>query len=309
MESALIIRRALDKSWEVLRPQMEEALLGELQSQIAAASDQARKTALQSVGQAARWLDKAGNDQQWRMALVDAAAQFCERAALFAVENGRLFCKAASGADISTLQKLAIPFTEAPAFKTAVDTGETVVAIRRAEELSAPVADVFQTPGLKNSFLFPMNSEGHALAILYAEGKVVDVGALELLMSLAAASAKRRTGGLLGASASYSLSPSGSGWNELSREDRNLHLKAQRSAKVRTARLLLDFPLEVQAGRRRKSLYAALHHKIDEERKQFAELFFTGTNTMIDYLHVELVRTLANDDATILGAEYPGPML
>jgi len=29
---------------------------------------------------------------------------------------------------------------------------------------------------------------------------------------------------------------------------------------------------------------------------------------MIDYFHVELVRTLANDDASMLGPDYPGPL-
>ena len=309
METATIIRRALDKSWEALRPQMEEALLSELQTQVAAVGEQARKSALQSVGQAARWLDQAENDQQWRMAVVDAATQFSDRAALFVVENGRLFCRAANGADISSLESLALPFTEAPAFKTAVDSGETVITIRRAEEISAPVAEVFKAEGVKKSFLFPMSSEGHTLAVLYAEGQLVDVGALELLMSLASASARRRSGGLLGASAGYSLAAAGSGWNDLSRQDRNLHLKAQRFARVKAAEMLLNFPLDVQAGRRRKAIYAALHAVIDEQRKQFAELFFTDTRTMIDYLHVELVRTLANDDVSLLGAEYPGPML
>jgi hypothetical protein len=30
---------------------------------------------------------------------------------------------------------------------------------------------------------------------------------------------------------------------------------------------------------------------------------------MVDYLHLELIRTLANDDAELLGKDYPGPMV
>jgi hypothetical protein len=30
---------------------------------------------------------------------------------------------------------------------------------------------------------------------------------------------------------------------------------------------------------------------------------------MVDYLHLELVRTLANDDAEVLGPNYPGAMV
>jgi hypothetical protein len=28
----------------------------------------------------------------------------------------------------------------------------------------------------------------------------------------------------------------------------------------------------------------------------------------VDYLHLELVRTLANDEVELLGQEYPGPL-
>jgi hypothetical protein len=29
---------------------------------------------------------------------------------------------------------------------------------------------------------------------------------------------------------------------------------------------------------------------------------------MVDYFHIEAVRTLANDDESLLGPEYPGPL-
>jgi len=30
---------------------------------------------------------------------------------------------------------------------------------------------------------------------------------------------------------------------------------------------------------------------------------------MVDYLHLELLRTLANDDSDLLGKDYPGPLV
>ena len=35
----------------------------------------------------------------------------------------------------------------------------------------------------------------------------------------------------------------------------------------------------------------------------------TSSPTMVDYLHLELVRSLANDDAILLGPNYPGPLV
>ena len=47
---------------------------------------------------------------------------------------------------------------------------------------------------------------------------------------------------------------------------------------------------------------------IDSARDKFRQDFFLPCPTMVDYLHLELVRTLANDDPELLGTEYPGPM-
>jgi hypothetical protein len=48
--------------------------------------------------------------------------------------------------------------------------------------------------------------------------------------------------------------------------------------------------------------------RIDTARESFRKKFFSATPTMVDYLHLELVRTLANDDPELLGNDYPGPL-
>ena len=35
----------------------------------------------------------------------------------------------------------------------------------------------------------------------------------------------------------------------------------------------------------------------------------TVSPTMVDYLHLELVRSFADDDARMLGPDYPGPLV
>jgi ATP-dependent helicase YprA (DUF1998 family) len=65
----------------------------------------------------------------------------------------------------------------------------------------------------------------------------------------------------------------------------------------------------VQSGRSHRDIYGALRERIDAARKSFHEQFFAVCPSMVDYLHVELVRTLANDDSDLLGKEYPGPLV
>ena len=87
-----------------------------------------------------------------------------------------------------------------------------------------------------------------------------------------------------------------------------MHLRAQRSARVQVAEIRLFEPEAVQAGRTRHDLYGAVRAGIDAAREVFHKTFFTATPTMVDYLHLELVRTLANNDPELLGKEYPGPL-
>jgi hypothetical protein len=47
---------------------------------------------------------------------------------------------------------------------------------------------------------------------------------------------------------------------------------------------------------------------IDGARRQYESDFMSASATMVDYLHLELVRTLAQDDDMRLGEEYPGPL-
>ena len=44
-------------------------------------------------------------------------------------------------------------------------------------------------------------------------------------------------------------------------------------------------------------------------RESFREKHMSASPTMVDYLHLEMVRSLANDDADLLGPEYPGPLV
>jgi len=83
---------------------------------------------------------------------------------------------------------------------------------------------------------------------------------------------------------------------------------AKRFAKVKTAEIQLYQAPAVKAGRAARNLYAALRPQIDAAREAFKQRFLTNGSQVADYLHSEFVRALANDDATLLGPEYPGPL-
>jgi hypothetical protein len=84
---------------------------------------------------------------------------------------------------------------------------------------------------------------------------------------------------------------------------------AQRFAKVKIAEIQLYQSAAVKSGRAARDLYGSLRPHIDAAREAFRERFLTPANGTADYLHSELVRVLANDDATLLGPAYPGPLV
>jgi hypothetical protein len=88
-----------------------------------------------------------------------------------------------------------------------------------------------------------------------------------------------------------------------------LHLRARRFARVEVAKLRLFEADAVRAGRARRNLYEALRDSIDAARETFRQSFLAPCPGIPDYLHLELVRTLANDDPELLGKTYPGPLV
>src|SRR5439155_1068706 len=100
-----------------------------------------------------------------------------------------------------------------------------------------------------------------------------------------------------------------SAWDRLSPDEQQIHFRAQRFARVQAAEMRLFEPDTVQNGRSSRNLYDLLREPIDRARETFRQRFFAHCPTMVDYLHLELVQTLANDDPEALGKDYPGPMV
>lgn len=140
---------------------------------------------LRQLQQAARALRQAESTAQWTQILADAAGRLAGAALFFRVDSGVLHCDAARGA-----AQPSGPIAMAGAFRQAVDTKENVVALHSASEISEAVAGAIAEPA-RRAYLFPLVGKTRVLGVLLAEG-LPDVHALELLMTIAAASLELR---------------------------------------------------------------------------------------------------------------------
>jgi len=254
---------------------------------------------------------------------------------------------AGEGSATSSLPALAFPISEAAAFTTVIDTRDPVVAMSTPAEVSAKLVGLFSHKPDERVYLFPLAAGGQVTGIFYA-GSHVQAPPLEMLCEVAglrlhtftevpavAAAAASVPGAvsapvlpklpdqLVGIS-SYLPQPPTAGiprapennhsrqhkeWWDLSRQEQQLHLAAQRFARVQVAEMRLATAAEFRKGRAARDIYGALKQPIENARQQFREKHMTVSPTMVDYLHLEMVRSLADDDANMLGPNYPGPLV
>jgi|SRR5271165_3526946 len=248
---------------------------------------------------------RASRNGEWSQVLNDAASAFAARAALFTVRNGSMQLEASRG----RMPLEAVPLASAPAFQSAVETKDTVVAVRTRGEMSAPIANYFGESAEDRFHLFPVSSAGRVVALIYADGPrtVLQPDALELLATVAGAILER-PGALLDSGPAKAQNGLVNIAGSLGAVERDVDLKARRFARVLVAEMLLYQDEQVKSGRAAGDLYASLQPQIDEAREAYRAAFLTNSESLPDYLHQELVTTLANGDVEVLGPDYPGPL-
>ena len=294
------------------------ALAARLEAQYSRQAVESRTAAhrelAEKLNQSVRRLRHFESNSQWGNALVESTQGFCDRAALFTIESGALHLEA-SRSLTSGMAMENVPLISAPAFLNAFESKDTVIAMRTKGEMSDSIASSLGEAEGRKFYLFPVITRERVGATLYAdaEDRPVESGALELLATVAGAVLESRSAtsdrsNLVNITDS-GKSPKVSSWFSLSREEQELHLKAQRFARVHVAGIRLHKSEKVKEGRARHALYASLKTEIDSARDVFQRDFLPISPTMVDYLHLELLRTLANENVELLGPDYPGPMV
>ena len=301
--------------------QAEEAAHQAIHEASVAARRSATRELSERLNQSVRQLAGAANFDQWREALLEGAATQAERVLVFGITETSAVIEAARG--IENAQGVECPLSEAPALSSAIDSKDTVVAVRTTSEFGERIAELAaETKGAK-VYLFPIQVKDRVAAVLYAEpGEAqIEVSALELLATAAALSltARRAAEQKAAAAPAPIAAPAPSApaataeglaslMTSLSREEQDLHLRAQRFARVQVAEMRLYKSTLVKEGRTKQNIYGTLRDEIDLSREAFRVQFMGATKSMVDYFHLELVHTLANDDPALLGQDYPGPL-
>jgi hypothetical protein len=102
---------------------------------------------------------------------------------------------------------------------------------------------------------------------------------------------------------------SGAGFDvsQPSEAEQKIHKDARRFARLLVFEIELYNKAKVAEGRESKDLYKRMKLDIDRSRLTFEQRFGKTVGKQFDYFHDELVRTLAGNDPSLLGSDYPGP--
>src|SRR5471030_185948 len=272
--------------------------------------ERARRDFADLLNQAVRRIRMAPDAEELGATLLDAAAQFSTGAALFRVSGDIAILERIRGVPgAAAFTMLEIPLASAAALASAIESRDPVTALTAPSEVSAELIRLLDHPATGRVFLYPVVVRSRVPALIYAWGSVQG-SAIELLGQVAAAvwsAIPEPTPPPDLVSIAPAPAPA-SRWDGLPADEQRIHLRAQRFARVQVAEMRLFEAEAVQNGRAQRSLYEALGKSIDAARDIFRKTFFASCASMVDYVDLELTRTLANDNPDLLGKTYPGPL-
>lgn len=308
-------RQEEEKRQELERLEEEKRLELEIQ-------EEAWKQEVQALHKAVRRCEQAESRDDVIAALLDGVAPYAERAVLLQLDGHMItdchgIPQREEGAEPLSLD---IPVEQAAALHNAKQSAEPLVAMRLDSEFSSELLGHLGEAVDEKLRVFPVISRNSvkALLVLEAGSRPFSAGAVEILTISAGhkwITGKESTepAQLIAIQGTGSSEPKpreqAQPWFQLSPQEQEIHLRAQRFARVQVAELRLYQSERVRQARKDNNLYGVFRQEIDRVREEFRTQFVETCPSMLDYYHMELVRILANEKEKVLGPGYPGPLV
>jgi hypothetical protein len=314
-----------------LRKLLEERLrllIVDTEHLFAETRERAGRDMADELNQAVRRIRQSFDLEDLGATLLEATEAFCPSAALFGVSGGTATGERIRGVTETVARQfdsLSIPLSSATALAGAIASRDPVATATTSKEVSGALVELLGHSPAGRAWLFPVMVGDRVPVLLYAWG-AVQGPAIELLTQVASSvwaalmepaapsppAAAPATAALIAIAPRPAAAPplpkADLSWDRLPPEEQRLHLRAQRFARVQVSEMRLFRPDAVQSGRAARNVYRALRAEIDAARVTFRASYFVPCPGMPDYLHLELVRTLAHDNPELLGGDYPGPI-
>ena len=300
----------------------------------ARAAEESRLRLSESLNQTLRRIrHTAAEHEALQLLLEDSPA---DRAVVLLIENNQARLAAWRNVQLREEEDedRAIDLADAAALASCVETRDPVVALASPGEissvlslaLSSTIATEPSGPPAK-AYLFPVTVRQTTVAVMLASGDVtpapiellceavgMKLESLDVAVAVSSPAQEKAPGPLVNIAPppAHTEKPKpaedATAWSKLTPEQQALHLRAQRFARVRTAQIRISESEDLRKGTLQGDIYSVLRPSIDAARREYERSFMAQSPTMVDYLHLELVRSLARENSRLMGQDYPGPI-
>jgi len=247
--------------------------------------------------------------------LLEGEARFAGRVALFVVKGGAVNGWQGIGFENNDAIKSFNLNTASGLVDRAIQGRVPVGGC--ASEFDSGFVTTVKAPVEDSCMVLPLVVKEKVAAILYADGGtapggVLDTSALTALVRFAAIwlelTALRKTGAVATADDTPAATPAAQGAAAAvpppSEED-ELHKKARRFAKLLVEEIKLYNQPKVDEGKLHRDLYDRLKPDIEKSRATYDKRYSDSPVASADYFTQELVRILADNDISVMGAGFP----
>ncbi len=329
-----LVERVVAEVFAAEMPRVQEEVvarvLEQLQPALAAASAHAGSERLRAALAVIR--ERSAQSDILR-ALLDGAAGFCGRAALFVVRGATAPGWQARGfRDDQSIKLLSLDLNQglpARAMQQAAASGPVA-------QVEARFVSAFGAPLDGSALLLPLVIRDRVAALLYADAGTqrpghLDAAALEMLahaaglwIELLALRKTAATAAAAGAGSSVAPSdsatvltaatpapvepahaPAAPAQPAAAPASDDLHRKAQRFAKLLVDEIKLYNQAKVAQGKKSGDLYDRLKDDIEKSRATFDKRYAQTPVASENYFTRELIRSLADNNPTLLGGNFP----
>ena|SRR5947209_3046034 len=248
--------------------------------------------------------------------LLEGEARFAGRVALFVVKGGTLNGWQGIGFDDNDAVK-SINLNGTSGLVGKAIQGRVPVSGATNDFDSGFISQV-KAPAENGCQVLPLVVKDKVAAVIYADsgtapGGILDASGLKALTRFAGIwlelAALRKAGG--GAvvdevpqQAAAAAAPVPAAAAPATEED-ELHKKARRFAKLLVEEIKLYNQAKVDEGKRQKDLYDRLKVDIEKSRASYDKRYAESAVASADYFNQELVRILADNDVSLMGAGFP----
>src|SRR5580765_5472089 len=249
--------------------------------------------------------------------LLEGEARFAGRVALFVVKGNAISGWQGIGfEDNDAIKNLSIQAGSGLAGKAIQARNPAAGA---AQEFDAAFVKSMKAPADGQCLVLPLVVKDKVAAVIYADagtapGGTLDASGLQALTRFAAVwlelAALRKAGGSATEetpqpqpAAMAATAPSLAPAPAASDED-ELHKKARRFAKLLVEEIKLYNQPRVEEGRQHKDLYDRLRVDIEKSRSTYDKRYAESAVASADYFTQELIRILADNDASLMGASF-----